>query len=65
MGKWAVLLGDENVWTVDGEPETFSTMQEAMAALDAFIEEEEEEVRRGNLESACDPEDYRIEMVNV
>jgi len=65
MEKWAVLLGNENVWTVDGKPQTFDTMVEAMAAIDAFIAEEEEEVRLGNLESACDPEDYRIELVRV
>lgn len=63
MAKWAVLLGNENVWSVDGEPETFDTMQDAVDALNAFFEDEEEAVRDGYLESACDPDDYRIEQL--
>jgi hypothetical protein len=63
MARWAVLLGNENVWSVDGKPETFDTMQDAVKAFNEFMADEEEAVRDGYLESACDPDDYRIEEV--
>jgi hypothetical protein len=63
MAKWAVLLGNENVWTVDGKPETFDTMEDAIDAFNAFMADMEEAVRDGFLESACDPDDYRIEQL--
>ena len=47
MSKWAVLLDGENVWSVDGEPQTFKTEAEAWSEIDDFFRDCEEAVKDG------------------
>ncbi len=61
--RWAILLGNENVWLVNGQPQTFASMEEAAAELERFFMDEEEFFELGYLEEPCNPEDYRIEEV--
>jgi hypothetical protein len=63
MARWVVLLDNENVWTANGEPEVFDTLEDAVKAFNEFMADEEEAVREGYLESACDPDDYKIEEI--
>ena len=55
-------LGDwENCWTDEnGNPEQFSTEQEAREELENHIEELNEEFEAGNLLDPSDIEDYRV-----
>ena len=61
--RWVVLLGNENVWFVDGNPQTFASMEEALEELENFFKEEEEAVRLGYLMDTSHHEDYRIEEI--
>lgn len=44
---YALCDGWINCWSVDGEPETFSTIAEAEAELAAFLAEIDDEIQRG------------------
>lgn len=60
MSKWAIrLMYDEPIWTCNGEEILFDTEEQAIAALDQEIAEQEEDVALGFLEDVS-YEEYRI-----
>jgi len=60
MSKWAIrLMYDEPIWTCNGKEIFFDTEEQAIAALDQEIAEQEEDVALGFLEDVS-YEEYRI-----
>jgi len=51
-----------NTWTVDGVPETFKTVDQALKALDSFFEDVREDYEAGYLDDPYDRADYRVKF---
>ena len=64
MKHWEVLLDGENVWTVDGEPQTFKTEQDAWDEIDDFFRDCEEAVRDGYMTDVDYDMNFRVVEVN-
>ena len=60
MSHWEVLLDDENVWTVDGKPQTFETEQEAWDEIDDYFRDCEEAVADGYMTDVDYDIDFRV-----
>ena len=60
MRHWEVLLDDENVWTVDGKPQTLKTEQEAWDEIDDYFRDCEEAVADGYMTDVDYDIDFRV-----
>ena len=59
-----IFDGWVNVWTIDGEPQTFLTFKQAKKEFDLMFKEAGEEYKAGNVEDLLDRSDYRITPIN-
>lgn len=53
-----------NTWTVDGEPETFDSYEDAEASLVYFLKQEIKAFKRGEIDSPYEEDEFRISEIN-
>ena len=51
---------EDSDWTVDGEPQSFKSIEDAQADLDSFIRETQEAFKAGNLAEEYHADNFRI-----
>ena len=63
--RWEIVLDGENIWSVDGEPETFASEQEATQALADHFAECKQAFDNGFMIDDCSNDDYIIRKITL